>query len=65
MELRGVIAKDILLGGTQSHRSGIVKTFLVILLNFLRPLLGQTRFDCQRNSDIRNGLKVNNSVERH
>jgi hypothetical protein len=29
----------------------------------LRPLLGPTRVDCQRNPDVRNRLKVNNIVE--
>jgi hypothetical protein len=32
-------------------------------MRFLRPLLGLTRLDCQRNPDIRNRLKVNNTAE--
>jgi hypothetical protein len=32
-------------------------------MRFLRPLLGLTRLDRQRNPDIRNMLKVNNLTE--
>jgi hypothetical protein len=32
-------------------------------MRFLRPLLGLTRLDRQRNSDIRNRLKVENILE--
>jgi hypothetical protein len=32
-------------------------------MRFLRPLLGLTRLDCQRNPDIRSRLKVDNMVE--
>jgi hypothetical protein len=32
-------------------------------MRFLRPLLGLTRLDRQRNSDIRNRLKVDNILE--
>jgi hypothetical protein len=32
-------------------------------MRFLRPLLGLTRLDCQRNPEIRNSLKVDNIVE--
>jgi hypothetical protein len=32
-------------------------------MRFLRPLLGLTRLDRQRNPDIRNRLKVNNIVD--
>jgi hypothetical protein len=32
-------------------------------MRFLRPLLGLTRLDQQRNSDIRNRLKVDNTLE--
>jgi hypothetical protein len=32
-------------------------------MRFLRPLLGLTRLDCQRNPEFRNRLKENNMVE--
>jgi hypothetical protein len=32
-------------------------------MRFLRPLLGLTKLDSQRNPDIRNRLKVDNIVE--
>jgi hypothetical protein len=32
-------------------------------MRFLRPLLGLTRLDCQRNPEIHNSLKVDNIVE--
>jgi hypothetical protein len=32
-------------------------------MRFLRPLLGPTRLDRQRNTDIRNRLKVDNILE--
>jgi hypothetical protein len=34
-----------------------------VQMRFLRPLLGVTRLDCQRNHDICNTLKVDNIVE--
>jgi hypothetical protein len=35
----------------------------VAQMRFLRPLIGLTRFDCQRNCDICNRLKVDNILQ--
>jgi hypothetical protein len=41
----------------------LVYVHYIVQMRFLRPLLGLTRLDHQRNLEIRNSFKVDNIVE--
>ena len=65
LRLHNITSKSVLLYGSKVWilNGGAMKKLGVAQMRFLRPLLGFTRLDHQRNSDIRDKLKVNNIVE--